>query len=78
MVKTLRSKIEHIFSEEMLGIYTQVSIELDMFLFTYTIYFNDLVIPQGLEQLASLKLFNSHNILYTSINNLVEKIKEFN
>ena len=42
MVRTVRSKIEYIFGEEMLGAYTWASIELDMFLLTYTIYLSDL------------------------------------
>src|SRR6266702_7244803 len=78
MVRTLYSKIEHIFGEEMLGAYTQASTELDMFLLAYTIYSSDLAVPQGLKQLAGLKLFNFYDILYINVNNLAEKIKEFN
>ena len=44
MVRILRSKIEYIFSKEMLGAYTQAFIELNIFLLTYTIYFSNLAI----------------------------------
>jgi len=75
MVRTVYSKIEHIFSEEMLGAYTRTSTELNIFLLTYTIYLSNLAIPQGPRQLAGLQLFNSYNILYTSVDVLVERIK---
>jgi hypothetical protein len=42
------------FSEEILGAYTQASIELDIFLLTYTIYLSNLAILQGPRQLAGL------------------------
>jgi len=36
--------MEHIFDEEMLGIYIWIFTELNMFLLIYTIYLNNLVI----------------------------------
>jgi hypothetical protein len=47
IVRTVCSKIEYIFSEEILGAYTRASIELNMFLLTYTIYLSNLAIPRG-------------------------------
>ena len=74
-VRTMYSKIEYIFSEEILGAYTRASIELNIFLLAYTIYLSDLAIPRGPRQLAGLQLFNSYNILRTSVDVLVERIK---
>jgi len=71
----VRSKIEYTFSEEILGTYTRASTELNMFLLTYTIYLSNLAIPRGPRQLVGLQLFNSYNILYTSIDILAERIK---
>ena len=34
--------------------------------------------PRGPRQLAGLQLFNSYNILYTSIDVLAERIEQFN
>ena len=44
MVRTVRSKIEYTFSEEILGAYTRASTELDIFLLTYIIYLSNLAI----------------------------------
>jgi len=74
----VRSKIEHIFGEEMSGTYTRASTELNIFLLAYIIYLSNLAIPQGPRQLAGLQLFNSYNILHTSIDVLAERIKQFN
>ena len=74
----MRSKIEYIFGKEILGAYTRASIELDIFLLAYIIYLSNLAIPQGPRQLVGLQLFNSYNILCTSIDVLVERIKQFN
>jgi len=53
-VRTVRSKIEYIFGEEMSGAYTRASIKLNIFLLTYTIYLSDLAIPRGPRQLVGL------------------------
>jgi len=74
-VRTVRSKIEYTFGKEMLSTYTRASTELNMFLLTYIIYLSNLAIPRGPRQLAGLQLFNFYNILRTSIDVLVERIK---
>ena len=71
----MRSKIEYTFGEEILGTYTRASTELNMFLLTYTIYLSNLAIPRGPGQLAGLQLFNSYNILRTSVDVLAERIE---
>jgi len=74
----VRGKIEYIFGKEILGAYTQASIELNIFLLTYIIYLSNLAMPRGPRQLVGLQLFNSYNILRTSVDILVERIKQFN
>jgi hypothetical protein len=54
MVRTVYSKIEYIFSEEILGTYIYASTELNIFLLTYTIYLSNLAILRGPRQLAGL------------------------
>jgi hypothetical protein len=54
MVRTIYSKIEYIFSEEILGTYTRASTELNIFLLTYIIYLSNLAIPRGPRQLVGL------------------------
>ena len=78
MVRTVRSKIKYIFSKEISGTYMRAFIELNIFLFTYTIYLSNLAMPQGPKQLVGLQLFNSYNILRTSIDVLAERINQFN
>ncbi|XTI93487.1 hypothetical protein V2W45_1253232, partial [Cenococcum geophilum] len=53
-VRTVRSKIEYIFSEEILGAYTWAFTELNMFLLVYIIYLSNLAMPRGPRQLAGL------------------------
>jgi len=71
----VRSKIEYTFGKEILGAYTRASTELNIFLLACTIYLSNLAMPQGPRQLVGLQLFNSYNILYTSIDVLAERIK---
>ena len=54
MVRTVRSKIEYTFSEEILDAYTRASTELNIFLLTYIIYLSNLAIPRGPRQLVGL------------------------
>ena len=77
-VRTVCGKIEYIFGEEMSGAYMQASMELNMFLLTYIIYLSNLAILRGPRQLAGLQLFDSYNILRTSIDILVKRIEQFN
>jgi len=77
-VRTVRGKIEYTFGKEISGAYTQASTELNMFLLAYIIYLSNLAIPRGPGQLAGLQLFNSYNILYTSVDILAERIEQFN
>ena len=53
-VRTVYSKMEYIFSKEMLGTYTRASTELNIFLLTYIIYLSNLAILQGPRQLVGL------------------------
>jgi len=74
----VRGKIEYTFSKEMSGAYMRAFTELNMFLLAYTIYLSNLAMPRGPKQLVGLQLFNSYNILHTSIDVLAERIEQFN
>ena len=41
-IRTVRGKMEYIFSKEISGAYTRAFMELNIFLLTYTIYLSDL------------------------------------
>ena len=62
-VRALRKRLEAIFSEYMPRSYTTTIVLPDMFLLTYTLFTLDLAKPRSTKQLASIKFFNSSNIL---------------
>ena len=70
--------MEYTFSEEMSGAHTWAEADLDMFTLARNLYSGNLAILWQLAQLASLCLFNSHDIFNTGVEILVKKVNEFN
>ena len=78
IVKILRSKIEYIFSKEILGAYTQVKADLNIFILARNLYSGNLATPRLLVQLVGLRLFNSYDIFNTRVEVLARKVNKFN
>ena len=74
----LYSKIEYIFSKEMLSAYIRAMADLNIFILAWNLYSSNLAILQQQVQLVGLGLFNSYNIFSTRVEVLARKVNEFN
>ena len=70
----MRKRVKAIFSEHIPRTYTTAAALLDIFLLAYTLFTLDLAKPRSTKQLASMRLFNSYNILQEGIKVLVNKV----
>ncbi len=78
IVKILRSKMEYIFGEEMLGAYMRAKADFNIFTLAQNLYSGNLVTLWQPAQLAGLRLFNSYDIFSTGVEVLIKKVNKFN